>query len=243
MRRRAVATLALLALAACSPPSYVAAPHRESMADQEKLLEKPEFDALSSREGPARFARVTPGLYRGGQPTRKHLEQLKALGVDTVINLRRENDDAWREERRHAGELGMRFLHFPFYGVFGADVVFLEKILAEMKKGNVYVHCKHGRDRTSLLIALYRVMHEGWEPALAWKLEAVDYGSAQTFWYRSLKTSFNTMTRDRQPQAAQKGEAIAREEDKAAAGAPATRPASDVARPTDPGPQAKPQKD
>ena len=87
----------------------------------------------------------------------------------------------------------MRFLHYPFYGVFGADEMFLVGIVEEIRKGGVYVHCKHGRDRTSLLVALYRVVHEGWEPKRAWQLEAIEYGSAQTYFYRQLRVVYNRM--------------------------------------------------
>src|SRR5262249_55845116 len=126
---------------------------------------------LQSRAGPPRFARVADGIYRGGQPTCEQLEALHALGVSTVISLRREQRRLARVEAEHVGGLGMTFLRFPFYGVFGADELFLEGILHEMRRGGVYIHCKHGRDRTSLLIALYRVCFEGWDPERAWQLE------------------------------------------------------------------------
>jgi len=146
---------------------------------------------LRGPEGPPRFAQVREGVYRGGQPTLRHLEALQKLGVRTVISLRRESRRLWQEERRHAEQLGMRWLRFPFYGVFGADVAFLRDILREMGQGAVYIHCKHGRDRTSLLVALYRVWFEKWHPEEAWKLEVLDFGYQPSRFYRLIRHSFD----------------------------------------------------
>ena len=188
------AMLACILLAGCAGEvGYICAPKRESMQDVQGPEESAAFNALASAKGPVRFARVSDGLYRGGQPTMQHLQDLYALGVRTIVNLRREDSSVWREEERQAKRLGIQFLHFPFYGVFGVDDLFLNGIVEQIKKGKVYVHCLHGRDRTSLMVALYRVLVEGWEPKVAWKLEAIDYGSAQTFWYRPLRNAFERM--------------------------------------------------
>jgi protein tyrosine/serine phosphatase len=190
-----VALCLLLAgsVAACAGPAeYVPAPRRESVAELAPR-ESDAYEHLASNAGPPRFARVAEGIYRGGQPSRKDLEALHQLGVRTIIDLRREDDDAWQQEQATAQSLGMRCLRYPFYGVFGADDDFLHEIVGHLRNRNVYVHCRHGRDRTSLLVALYRVLVEHWEPKLAWKLEVIDYGSQQNFFYRALRTAFDRM--------------------------------------------------
>jgi len=188
-----------LALGGCMEPyRYIPAPKRESVADLTDLTAPPEppaFRYLASPAGPVRFARVAATVYRGGQPTLRDLEALRDLGVKTIVNLRREDSDAWRREELDAKRLGLRFVHFPFYGVFGANETFLLPIVKELRKGDVYVHCLHGRDRTSLMVALYRVLVENWEPQLAWKLEAIDYGSAQTYFYRQLRYAFEGLVK------------------------------------------------
>jgi protein tyrosine phosphatase (PTP) superfamily phosphohydrolase (DUF442 family) len=196
------AALIALALAAgcAGTPVWVAAPTPESVADLERPPESDAFKLLASKEGPPRFARVADGLYRGGQPTHKHLAALKELGVTTVINLRREGEDVYKSEKAEVQRLGMKFVHFPFYGVFAVDDVFLETILSEMKFKNVYIHCKNGRDRTSLLVALYRARIEGWEPRVAWKLEVIDYGFSNSFWFRNIRYAFERIAQ--KPQAA-----------------------------------------
>jgi tyrosine-protein phosphatase SIW14 len=154
---------------------------------------------LQSAAGPLRFAQVGPRLFRGGQPSAEHLVQLRALGIDTLIDLRRESRDKREAEAGRARALGIRYLHFPFYGVFGADPRFLDGILRAMRdeaNGRVYIHCKRGRDRTSLLVALYRVLVEGWDPAVAWQREVLDFGYQATFWYRRMGSSFRRMVAD-----------------------------------------------
>ncbi len=202
--RYQMVALGVLLTGGCAAGPHIMAPQRESLKDLGGPEEPAAFTFLASNDGPLRFARVAEGIYRGGQPNEKQLEALYALGVHTIINLRREEADTWQQEERQARALGMEFLHYPFYGVFGADELFLKGIVAQMKAaqmkpGAVYIHCKHGRDRTSLLVALYRVMVERWEPRLAWKLEAIDYGSAQTYFYRQLRLVFERMAKRQLP--------------------------------------------
>ena len=155
------------------------------------------FESLRA-DGPERFSQVTPRLYRGGQPTRADLVRLRLLGVQTIISLRREESKTRRQEARDAEELGMRFLNFPYYGVFGASGRFFKKILHALRdqdNGVVYLHCQHGRDRTSLGVALHLVIDQGWDPETAWKLAAVDYDHAPTFWYSEMRGNFDKMVR------------------------------------------------
>ncbi|MCU1277298.1 MAG: Tyrosine phosphatase family, partial [bacterium] len=43
---------------------------------------------LQSPAGPARFGVVRDGFYRGGQPSAQDLALLRALGVETIVDLR-----------------------------------------------------------------------------------------------------------------------------------------------------------
>lgn len=153
---------------------------------------------LTGDRGPARFARVAEGLYRGGQPDRGHLALLHTVGVRTIVCLRRENAATWRAEAEEAQRLGMRFLHFPWYGIFGAGDQLVEGVLAAMSdwsQGGVYVHCKRGRDRTSVMVALYRVLVEGWEAPEAWQREVLDFGYRPIWFYRRLRAVFEERVR------------------------------------------------
>jgi len=156
----------------------------------QKLRESPEL---------YRFSYVDAHLLRGGQPSIAQLAELKALGVSgvtTIISLRKENLGITTAERAEAHRLGLKFLHFPFYGIFGASRSFLERILEAMRdpaNGMVYVHCQRGRDRSSLLVALHLVTDHAWDPELAWRQAVLEYGYQPTFWYRRMRTDFEKM--------------------------------------------------
>lgn len=153
----------------------------------QKLRESPEL---------YRFSYVDAHLLRGGQPSIAQLADLKALGVTTIISLRKENRDITMAERAEAHRLGLKFLNFPFYGIFGASRSFIESILHEMRdpaNGMVYVHCQRGRDRSSLLVALHLVIDHAWDPDLAWRQAVLEYGYQPTFFYRRMRTVFQRM--------------------------------------------------
>lgn len=148
-------------------------------------------------EGPERFAMVSPGLYRGGEPSAQDLELLRALGVTKVIDLRRERLGKRRAERAAARRLGLEYVEYPFYGVFGVDLAFLDRLLAELQPsdgGAVYVHCDDGRDRTSLVIALHRVVDHGWTPDVAWEREVLDFGHRPSVANREIELTFRDYT-------------------------------------------------
>lgn len=116
------------------------------------------------------FKQVTPTIYRGGQPTVEGLQQLYALGVRTVVNLRNE-EILVNKEQQVARSLGMKFINIPL-DVFNppsqqAIQQFL-KITDASQSSPVFVHCLHGQDRTGTMVALYRIRREGWKPADAY---------------------------------------------------------------------------
>jgi protein tyrosine/serine phosphatase len=145
---------------------------------------------LASAAGPTRFAVVREGLYRGGQPTARHLELLRAAGVQTVIDLRL-GDRTARREATEAARLGLRFVRMPMSGVFRVGPQLLTKVIDAIRDGGrVYVHCHIGRDRTSLVIALERVLLEGWDAAAAWQHDAFAFGYRPTLFHANIAESF-----------------------------------------------------
>ena len=150
------------------------------------------FAALRST-GPDRFAMVTPSLYRGAAPSADDLELLRALGVTKVVDLRRESLGARRTEHAEARRLGLEYVERPFYALFGTDLAFLDRVIADLRAddgGAVYVHCGSGEGRTSLVVALYRLVHEGWSAELAWEREAIAYGYERSLLNRELELTF-----------------------------------------------------
>jgi tyrosine-protein phosphatase SIW14 len=125
------------------------------------------------------FDEVEPGFYRGGMPDRRDLEELKALGVRTVVDCT-EGD---RGEKEAVERLGMDYEKIPwdpsFYRAWAYDFDaiarrFLE-IVDDPSKRPVFVHCVNGRDRTGTLCAIYRMERQGRDLASSLK-EMKRYG-------------------------------------------------------------------
>jgi hypothetical protein len=144
---------------------------------------------------------VSPRIYRGGQPSADHLALLRAVGVTRIIDLRREALGVRRAEQVAARRLGMEVVAYPFYGVFGADPAFLAALLEELARddgGAVYVHCDNGRDRTGLVVALHRVVGQGWSPERAWTTEVLGHGHRPSLLLREIELTFRDHVRDHQ---------------------------------------------
>jgi hypothetical protein len=62
------------------------------------------------------LGRVNEYLYRGAQPKEEGIEELKKLGIDTIVDLRGERHGLMEKERAHAELLGMRLVSIPGTG-------------------------------------------------------------------------------------------------------------------------------
>ncbi|OYU39093.1 MAG: protein-tyrosine-phosphatase [Pseudorhodobacter sp. PARRP1] len=107
--------------------------------------------------------RVTPLIYRSAQPDAEGFRNLAALGVKTVINLRRTVDDS-----PLAAGTGLKTVHIKITTRHirdenGAKIVLALQTLRDAQtSGPVLVHCTHGADRTGMIIALWRMLYQGW---------------------------------------------------------------------------------
>ncbi len=130
-----------------------------------------DFEESSSSTPTVSFVEVERGLYRGGCPTVRGLARLKALGVRTIVDL--ENDpSAIAREKQEAERLGLTFVSIPLSGLWKPTNERIDEVLTAVKDGGLrptYVHCLRGEDRTGLVIALYRVLNQGWT---AWDADA-----------------------------------------------------------------------
>lgn len=124
-----------------------------------------------------RFKQVNAKLYRGAQPKRGGLKTLSELGIRTVIDLRGAGDRA-RAEEQEALSLGLKYYNVPL-SWFGRPkdehVDRVLQIIKQLENQPVFVHCSHGVDRTGLVVAVYRILYEGWSSEQA-KAEAKRHG-------------------------------------------------------------------
>ncbi|HEY9774903.1 MAG TPA: tyrosine-protein phosphatase [Planktothrix sp.] len=117
------------------------------------------------------FRRVTPFLFRGGQPGEEGFKALAELGVRTVVNLR------WRPrhvavEREQVEATGMAYVSFRLaYWVLPNEKVINDflAIVDDSARRPIFVHCLHGADRTGLLVAIFRISRQGWSVEDAYK--------------------------------------------------------------------------
>jgi uncharacterized protein (TIGR01244 family) len=128
-----------------------------------------------------RFHRVNDQLYRGAQPKAEGIRKLAALGIKTIVNLRRE-DDHTLPEAAAARALGLRYFHVPMRDMSRPTDEQVSRALAIINSPEnqpVFVHCRRGADRTGVVIACYRIAHDGWTRKDATK-EAKHYGMSWT---------------------------------------------------------------
>ncbi len=110
------------------------------------------------------FSKVNEKLYRGGQPTKAGVEQLDAMKVKTIINLRGDDENSKAEEK-WAQDADIKFISVNLSNWFEPKTEDIERIIEEIDKPEnqpVFVHCRRGADRTGTVIAVYRIRHDGW---------------------------------------------------------------------------------
>ena len=130
-------------------------------------------------EGIPNYDRVNDGLCRGAQPDALGIQSLKRLGVKTIVNLRKTND-VWAPEEAQARAAGMTYTHVPMSGTRRPTDEQVAKVLSiiETLPVPVFIHCKHGADRTGTIIACYRIKHDQWSGKAA-LLEARQHGMSR----------------------------------------------------------------
>jgi tyrosine-protein phosphatase SIW14 len=100
-------------------------------------------------------------VIRGAQPTEAGFAQLKAQGVNTIINLRPE--EQW--EKPIVEGLGMKYLFIPEPPIGPPTnqqgLAFLSAV-TDPANGKSFFHCQHGADRTGAMAAIYRMTMQGW---------------------------------------------------------------------------------
>ena len=110
------------------------------------------------------FHQVSAHLYRGAQPRPGGLRRLAALGVRTVVNLRAADENSHAEEQE-ARAAGLQYFNVQLPPYARPDDAQIERALALIdapENRPVFVHCKHGEDRTGTVVAAYRISREGW---------------------------------------------------------------------------------
>jgi protein tyrosine/serine phosphatase len=153
------------------------------------------------RERPAQWAtpvinttlencfRVSADLLRCEQPEPKDIADLRALGVKSILNLRRHNTDP-KELERAGFKLLLQRMEADDLAV--DDLVAALRIIRDAPKP-VMVHCWHGSDRTGSVVAAYRIVFQGWTREAA--LDELRHGGFgyHEKWFPNIITLFETL--------------------------------------------------
>lgn len=124
---------------------------------------------------PARFKEVVPNLlYRGGVPKDWEIVALKEnFGIQQIISL---DENAAEKIHKTCIDNSLEHVIIPirFHKLSGALSVIENGVSSIVGNKISYVHCHHGKDRTGLFVAKYRV-ENGWDCAAALD-EALSFG-------------------------------------------------------------------
>ncbi|MCG3160539.1 MAG: hypothetical protein JMDDDDMK_01608 [Acidobacteria bacterium] len=132
------------------------------------------------------FGKVTDFYYRGAQPKGAEYNQLAAVGVKTIIDLR---DDAKDFAKTLAEQAGLKYINLPMsdkeYPAPDAASKFLA-LINNKENWPVYVHCAGGRHRTGAMTAVFRMTIQGWDITRAYQ-EMKDYDFYTRWGHKAMK--------------------------------------------------------
>jgi protein tyrosine phosphatase (PTP) superfamily phosphohydrolase (DUF442 family) len=123
------------------------------------------------------FYQVSPMLYRSAQPYVDNFRELQQRGIGEVLDLRLYHKDV------PAADTSLTLQRVPLFAseLDPQRIVTALKVIANARKP-VLVHCLHGSDRTGAVVALYRIVCQGWskQQALA-EMEQGNFGYHPVF--------------------------------------------------------------
>ena len=114
------------------------------------------------RPGLPNLHQVSDVLYRGAKPTREGIDELGKMGVKTIIDLETRYDVGVSDD--DATGTGITVVHIGFdpWHPKESDVVQFLRVVTNESRQPLFVHCRHGSDRTGMMCAIYRIAVQGW---------------------------------------------------------------------------------
>jgi protein tyrosine/serine phosphatase len=107
------------------------------------------------------FGQMDERFYRGARPKERDFQALKALGINTVIDL----TDNTPDEKRYAEAAGLHYVNIAItdkQDPSDAQIAQFLKLVNDPATGKFYVHCAGGRHRTGVMGAVYRFANYHW---------------------------------------------------------------------------------
>ncbi|WP_422081846.1 tyrosine-protein phosphatase [Ulvibacterium sp.] len=136
--------------------------------------------------------RINDSIYRSEQPSKKGFRELEALGIKTIINLRRLKED---NKKAKGTDLQLKKIPLRAAKMVEADINNVLHIIQVSEKPAL-IHCWHGSDRTGVIIAAYRVVVENWEKERAIReFKRKEFGYHER-WYPNLLELISNLNED-----------------------------------------------
>ena len=124
------------------------------------------------------FDEIAPGVFRSNHPTHARFAEYKAMGINTILNLRGEPDAPHhRFEKASCKALGLTLVSTPMLARSAPPREALLELLDHFKtiERPFLMHCKSGADRAGLASALYLLSEEGADIATARRMLSFRY--------------------------------------------------------------------
>ena len=132
--------------------------------------------------------KINGSLFRGAQPHTEGFQQLKSLGVTTIVDLRGEDPEKISWERKQTEAAGMKFVNIPVSGWSPPTNDQVAEFLSLFRDphAKIFVHCRFGDDRTGVFVATYRMAHDHWPPSQA--IKEMYFFGFNGFWHPAMKS-------------------------------------------------------
>lgn len=118
-------------------------------------------ELASSIKGLPNYGNVSTGLSRSGQPNELGFDHLNKIGIDILIKLDRDSEYSLKKEKElFKGTVVYKPLTATTMTKEGGFKIatIIDGYLNSGKR--VHVHCKYGKDRTGLVIGLYKIKYK-----------------------------------------------------------------------------------
>jgi protein tyrosine/serine phosphatase len=131
------------------------------------------------------FHEIEEGLYRSGRPNKEALENLiRDYHLKTILSVE-DSQSTVDKESQWAKDLHLEFYNLPMSASKDPKDETVNEALSLMAREDLrpfLIHCKHGRDRTGMIVGLYRVENQNWKATDA-HAEMLDLGF-DTIYYK-----------------------------------------------------------
>lgn len=109
---------------------------------------------------PDRFAHVDKNIYRGGAPSKDDIDILKeSWNIQKIVSL---DEAVGNEIDAYCKQLGIEHVIIPLTDGNDKNWGLIPDEIKTWGNNYIYLHCLHGKDRTSAVIGIYRLLINHW---------------------------------------------------------------------------------